>query len=72
MTDEEVLSGTWKDFETWIREEVGSDFTWKIMPLDIKVNRLTVMESIIRTIKENDGTFPPKGNTFIELTSHKR
>jgi hypothetical protein len=71
MTDEEVLSGTWKEFETWIREQVGSDFIWKIRPLDIKANRLAVMESILRTIKENDGTFPPKGNMFIDLTSHK-
>ncbi len=71
MTDEEVLSGTWKEFETWIREQVGSDFIWKIRPLDIKTNRLAVMESILRTIKENDGTFPPKGNTFIDLSSPK-
>jgi hypothetical protein len=71
MTDEEVLSGTWKEFETWIREQVGSDFIWKIRPLDIKANRQAVMESILRTIKENNGTFPPKGNTFIELSSQK-
>jgi len=71
MTDEEVLSGTWREFETWIREQVGSSFVWKIRPLDIKANRQAVMESILRTIKENNGTFPPKGDTFIELTSHR-
>jgi hypothetical protein len=70
MTDEEVLSGTWREFETWIREQVGSSFVWKIRPLDIKANRQAVMESILRTIKENNGTFPPKGDAFIELTSH--
>ena len=71
MTDEEVLSGTWKEFETWIRDHVGSSFVWKIRPLDIKANRQAVMESILRTIKENNGTFPLKGDTFIELTSHR-
>ena len=71
MTAEEVLSGTWKEFETWIREQVGSDFIWKIRPLDIKANRQAVIESILRTIKENDGIFPPKGDAFIELTSKK-
>ena len=72
MTDEEVLSGTWKEFETWIRDQVGSGFVWKLRPLDNKANRQAVMESILRTIKkENNGTFPPKGDAFIELTSHK-
>ena len=33
MTDEVVLSGTWKEFEAWIREQVGSSFVWKIRPL---------------------------------------
>ena len=68
MTDEEVLSGTWREFETCIREQVGS-IVWKIRPLDIKANRQAVMESILRTIKENNGTFG--GDTFIELTSKK-
>ncbi len=71
MTDEEILSGGWEKFETWIREQVGGNFVWKIRPLDIKANRQAVMESILRTIKENDGIFPPKGDTFIELTSKK-
>ncbi|MCK5256008.1 MAG: hypothetical protein KAQ81_08305 [Deltaproteobacteria bacterium] len=71
MTDEEILSGDWEKFETWIREQVGGNFVWKIRPLDIKANRQAVMESILRTIKENDGIFPPKGDTFIELTSKK-
>ncbi len=71
MTDEKVLSGTWEEFETWIREQVGSSFVWKIRPLDIKANRQAVIESILRTIKENNGTFPPKGDTFIALTSHR-
>jgi len=50
---------------------VGSDFIWKIRLFDKKANRQTVMESIQRTIKENNGIFPAKGNVFIELTSHK-
>ena len=66
-----TLSGDWEEFESWIREQVGGDFIWKIRPLDIKANRQAVMESILSTIKENNGTFPPKGNVFIELTSKK-
>jgi hypothetical protein len=71
MPDEKILSGVWEEFESWIREQVGGDFIWKIRPLDIKANRQAVMESILRTIKENDGKFPPKGDAFIELTSKK-
>lgn len=71
MADEDVLSGNWEEFEAWIREQVGGDFIWKVRPFDKKTNRQTVMESILRTIKENDGKFPPKGNLFIELTSQK-
>ncbi len=71
MPDEKILSGDWEEFESWIREQVGGSFIWKIRPLDIKANRQTVMESILSTIKNNDGKFPPKGDTFIELTSKK-
>jgi hypothetical protein len=70
MTNEDILSGDWEKFEAWIREQVGGDFIWKVRPFDSRSNRQTVMESLLRTIKENDGTFPPKGNVFIELASH--
>ena len=71
MPDEKILSGDWEEFESWIREQVGGGFIWKIRPLDIKANRQAVIESILRTIKENNGIFPPKGDVFIELTSKK-
>jgi len=71
MTDEKILSGDWEKFEAWIREQVGGDFIWKIKPFDKKANRQTVMESILSTMKKNDGKFPPNGDTFIELTSKK-
>jgi len=47
MPGEEVLSGDWEKFESWIREQVGGDFIWKIKPFDKKANRQTVMESIL-------------------------
>jgi len=71
MPDEEILSGDWEKFESWIKKQVGGDFIWKIKPFDKKANRQTVMESILSTIKKNEGKFPPKGDTFIELTSKK-
>jgi len=55
MPGEEVLSGDWEKFESWIREQVGGDFIWKIKPFDKKANRQTVMESILSTIKKMKG-----------------
>jgi hypothetical protein len=49
-----------------ILEKIGSGFTWKIRPRDTEENRKAVMESILSIMIESNGTFPEKGNAFIE------
>ena len=66
MTDEDVLSGDWKKFEDWIREKIGSDFVWKIRPLDKESNRQAVMESIVRLLSEHNCSCREEGQMFIE------
>ena len=63
---EELLGGSWTDFEAWIRKTVGSDFIWSIRPVDSTQNREMVIEAIYRELKKNDGIFPKKG-PWIEL-----
>ena len=64
--DLSYISCSWDEFEDWIRRQIGGSFSWKIRPIDSKDNRKAVAESILMTIKQNNGTFPPKGNMFIE------
>jgi len=66
MVDKKILSCSWDEFEDWIRQQIDGSFSWKIRPIDSKDNRRAVAESILMTIKQNDSTFPPKGNMFIE------
>ncbi len=66
MVDKKIFSCSWDEFEDWIRQQIDGSFSWKIHPIDSKDNRKAVAESILMTIKQNNGTFPPKGNMFIE------
>ena len=66
MTDKRLLSCSWDEFEDWIRQQIGGEFSWKIRPLGIKENREAVVESIQTTIRNNNGSFPPQGDMFIE------
>jgi len=59
------LTGTWEEFEAWIKETVGSDFNWRVRPQDNATNREMVASLILDGIKRNNGIFPEK-NTFIE------
>jgi len=36
---EDHLSGTWQEFEEWIRNTIAGDFRWKIRPQDNASNR---------------------------------
>jgi hypothetical protein len=63
---EKILDCSWERFEEMIREKFGSGFTWKIRPRDTEENRKAVMESILSIMIESNGTFPEKGNAFIE------
>jgi len=67
MTNKNFLSGSWEDFETWIRAKVGGDITWKVRPRDTRVNRMVVAESILQALDRNHGEFPSSGNLFLEI-----
>jgi hypothetical protein len=59
------LTGTWEEFEAWIKETIGADFRWRVRPQDNATNRGIVASLILDGIKRNNGIFPEK-NTFIE------
>ncbi len=59
------IEGTWEEFEAWIRETIGSDFSWRIRLQDTSANREMLASLILKDIKEGDGVFPGK-NVFIE------
>ncbi len=59
------LDGSWKKFEQWIRNTIGSDFRWTVRPMDKRANRQMIAELVQNDIKENNGEFPEK-NAFIE------
>lgn len=61
----EALAGSWSDFEQWIRSTIGSDFIWKARPSDTPENRRMTADSIVESMKKNDGSFP-KRNAFVE------
>ena len=66
-----ILDCSWKEFEEFIKEAIGSDFLWKIRPRDTQVNRQAVMESIEKMVGSNNGSLPDRGNIFIELEKTK-
>lgn len=72
MVDDIVLSGSWDEFEEWIRQKINGDFSWKIRLLDSKYSRGAIIESIERSIRNNNGTFPEKGDMFIEKLSPEK
>ncbi len=67
MTSKNFLSGTWEEFEVWVKTKVGGEISWKIRPRDTTVNRMIVAESILDTLDRNGGEFPQSGNLFLEL-----
>jgi hypothetical protein len=62
---EEYLQGSWRDFEEWIRREIGSNFRWKVRPMDTPYKRRMVAELILDVRRRNKGVFPPR-DAFIE------
>lgn len=71
MFKEKMLNCSWEQFEEIIREAIGSDFVWKIRPGDTGANRQAVMESIVRMLREHNGSFPEEGDMFIEPEKRK-
>jgi len=66
MFKKKRLDCPWEQFEEIIRNAIGSDFIWKIRTGDTEANRQAVMESIERTLREYNGSFPEEGDMFIE------
>ena len=62
---DDYLDGSWKKFEQWIRNTIGSDFRWRVRPMDKRSNRKMIVELVQKDNKENSGVFPEK-NSFIE------
>ena len=59
------LDGSWGKFEQWIRNTIGSDFRWRVRPMDKRANREMISELVQSDIKKNNGVFP-EDNSFIE------
>ena len=62
---EEYVKGAWLEFEEWIRGDIGSDFRWKVRPMDTPAKRRLVAELILDTQRRNKGVFP-SNDPFIE------
>ncbi len=62
---EKHLEGSWEEFEVWIKDTIGSNFHWRIRPLDTASNRKMIADLILDEIKQNKGIFP-EGDTFIQ------
>jgi hypothetical protein len=71
MTDKNIFSCSWDEFEDWIRQQIDGDFSWKIRPIDTRGNREAVVESIKKATRNNNGIFPETGDTFIEKRIEK-
>ncbi|NIM99306.1 MAG: hypothetical protein GTO24_14880 [candidate division Zixibacteria bacterium] len=71
MKERDSFEESWEDFESWIKATVGGEISWKIRPRDTMTNRQLIAESIIETIQENGGKFPPSGNLFLEFEDDK-
>ena len=59
------LDGSWDEFEQWIRNTIGSDFCWRVRPIDKRSNQQMIAKLVQTDIKENNRVFPEK-NTCIE------
>ena len=62
---EDILSGDFAAFESWITSTIDGPFLWRIRPRDDRDNRIAVIDSILNDIQRNHGQFPTR-NTFIE------
>lgn len=72
MVDDKIFSYSWDEFEDWIKRQINGDFVWKLRPIDSRENREAVAVSILTAIKKNNGTFPVKGDMFIEKLHNQK
>ncbi len=68
---DKYLNGSWEEFEQWIRFTIGSDFMWRVRPLDRQSNREMVAELIRSDIEQNNGIFPAT-NSFIATKQQEK
>jgi hypothetical protein len=61
------LEGAWEEFEAWIKETIGSDFSRRIRLQDTSTNREMLAGLILKDFKEGEGVFPDK-KVLIERT----
>ena len=45
------LGGSWELFEQWIRNAIGSDFSWRVRPMDKRSNREMIAKLVQNDIK---------------------
>jgi len=64
--DDYIFSCSWDEFVNWIKQQIDGDVSWKLRPIDSRDNREAVAESILMAIKNNNDTFPEKGDMFVE------
>jgi len=62
---DEYVNSSWEEFEAWIRRTIGSDFRWKVRPLDKSSSRKMIAGLIQDALNRNNGVFP-KNDAFIE------
>lgn len=62
---ENILDGTWQEFEEWIKDTIGCSFRWRIRTADTRSNREMIASLILEDTKRNNGD-SPKENVFIE------
>ena len=61
------LDGSWEKFEHWIRNTIGSDFRWRVRPMDQRANWQMITKLVQKDIKAkaHNGVFPEE-ISFIE------
>jgi hypothetical protein len=50
---ENILDGTWQEFEAWIKDTIGCSFRWRVRPADTRPNREMIVSLIRGDIKQN-------------------
>ncbi len=66
------LTGTWEEFEVWIKETIGSGFRWRVRPQGTPTNREMVASLVVDGIKRGDGIFPQSNASIERIPEHNR
>jgi hypothetical protein len=71
-TLEKHLTGTWEEFEAWIRETIGADYHWRVRPQHNATSREMVASLVLHGIKRSDGVFPHSNAFIARIPEHNR